>query len=667
MGGRTTLASRIARLDRARFVGRRSELERLAGLFGEEPAANVVLLHGPGGIGKSTLLRELVRRGETAGWTTWTVEGRDLPPVPDALEDALAGARQAERPLLVLDTYERMQAIDGYLRRGLLPSMPERTVVLIAGRSAPDPGWRQAGWDTLTIAVEVGPLPDREARDLLRAAGIEDEERARTLAAWAGGSPLALTLAAEAAIDDPGWDPAAEPVPTDLVKPLIGRLADADIEGPHAGVLEAAAIARVTTPDLLRAALPGIDADASFAWLAERHFAERVGGGVTLHELVRRGLQAEVERTDPELARDLRVRMADHLHARAIGGELRLTIDLADLVTSPAVRAGYSYQGASRYRIDALRPGDADELRELFERRGIRDWWAPTLPFLERSPELVAIARDREDSLCGLLISMTPANAPPHADADPLVGPWLAHARAHAPGGQAVLVRDAIDFTRRPATDSGSGPPALQALLNMTAMIRSGLHNPRWSYLPINPRDRLSTNFAQATGARAVPELRYDPGRYQIDCHILDFGPTGLLGLQRAVIHAEAGRALPAGDDVVAADAREEAGDVAAAVREALRDLQVPVRLARSPLATGRGAHERAASVRTLIDGAAARAFGDTDDERLQARVLERGYLDPAPSHELAADELHLSRATYFRRLRRAVERVAEVVAADRA
>jgi hypothetical protein len=41
-------------------------------------------------------------------------------------------------------------------------------------------------------------------------------------------------------------------------------------------------------------------------------------------------------------------------------------------------------------------------------------------------------------------------------------------------------------------------------------------------------------------------------------------------------------------------------------------------------------------------------------------RVLARGYLDPAPSHEQAADELNLSWAAYFRRLKLASERLAE-------
>ena len=53
-----TLAAR----DAARFVGRAEELARLEGLVGEDPPVSVVLLHGPGGVGKSALMRELARR-----------------------------------------------------------------------------------------------------------------------------------------------------------------------------------------------------------------------------------------------------------------------------------------------------------------------------------------------------------------------------------------------------------------------------------------------------------------------------------------------------------------------------------------------------------------------------------------------------------------------------
>jgi hypothetical protein len=100
-------------------------------------------------------------------------------------------------------------------------------------------------------------------------------------------------------------------------------------------------------------------------------------------------------------------------------------------------------------------------------------------------------------------------------------------------------------------------------------------------------------------------------------------------------------------------------------VREALRSFQVPAALAASPLAQGSGSERRAESVRSLLRSGVDRAFGDSDRERGLREVLVRGYLDSGPSHEQVADQLHLSRATYFRRLRSATERLVELLTSD--
>ena len=97
-----------------------------------------------------------------------------------------------------------------------------------------------------------------------------------------------------------------------------------------------------------------------------------------------------------------------------------------------------------------------------------------------------------------------------------------------------------------------------------------------------------------------------------------------------------------------------------ATVREALKNFRVPRDLARSPLAVGDTMAERAESVRRLINDAASEAFGDNENEKLLYSVLVAGYLQPMRSHEEAANKLCLSRAAYFRRLRTAVERLAE-------
>lgn len=102
------------------------------------------------------------------------------------------------------------------------------------------------------------------------------------------------------------------------------------------------------------------------------------------------------------------------------------------------------------------------------------------------------------------------------------------------------------------------------------------------------------------------------------------------------------------------------AGADAESVRGAFKTYHRPSELAASPLASGATPDERVESVRALLSAAIADAFGDTPDEELARRTLELGYLDPAITHEGAADALHLSRAAYFRRLRQAVERAAD-------
>ena len=217
---------------------------------------------------------------------------------------------------------------------------------------------------------------------------------------------------------------------------------------------------------------------------------------------------------------------------------------------------------------------------------------------------------------------MTPGNAPPAAHEDLLLGPWLEHAREHVPDGNAILWRDAVDFTG----DSASG---IQGMLNMVWVLRSGLDNPRYAYLPIDPDHPSAGTFASALGATHIPELDFDEGPHRVQCHVLDYGENGLLGMQRAVVYMELGLAPPTVEAAVAAAPTEQVDPEV--VREALRNLRVPVGPGRAASwRAGDGVEERAASVRALLEDAAEKAFGEGENEQLLKRVLTRGYLDPA-------------------------------------
>src|SRR3954469_14488216 len=200
-----TLAERLPRRDEQHFVGREPELEFFDSLLVEEPSHQVVLVHGPGGIGKSTLLREVARRAEKRGYQPRLVEGRELAPVPGEIEHALGDLSSVELPLIMFDTYERMSAASGYLRQRLLPSLPARSIVILAGRKPPEAEWFQGGWERIACELELQPLDADDARRLCAAHGLTDATRRDDLVAWAEGSPLAISLAAASAAAGGSW------------------------------------------------------------------------------------------------------------------------------------------------------------------------------------------------------------------------------------------------------------------------------------------------------------------------------------------------------------------------------------------------------------------------------------------------------------------------------
>jgi hypothetical protein len=642
---RRTLAARLEDRDRSRFTGRADEVAFLDRcLDADDPPASVVHICGPGGVGKSTLLREIARHARDRGICVVAIDGRELGPAPGAVEAALRKVEHEDRLLVLLDSYERMTALDSYLRQDLLPELPDRTLVLIAGRGAPDPGWFAGGWEALTARIDLTGLRPRQARQLLAARGLTDS-RVGAIIDWAAGSPLALALAADAANADSHWNAASAPDRPEILRALLHRLVETDLHDIRPSALGIAVVARNVTPDLLRAVLPGENADEAYRQLSELTITERLGSGLTMHDLARKALRADLRQRNPVLERDLRRRVVDHLYSRGIAGDQIMMIDMAHLVESPLLRWGFNWDGNVSFRIDSVRPGDADRIEALTSEHN-RRWWQLTRRYFAEAPDRVAVARDLSDRICGFLVSMSLATAPAFASDDPLAGPWLAHARHNAALGDSVMWHAAVDFT---------GQGKVQAMLGIAGVLRCGSPSPRFAYLPIDPKLPGAVEFAQALGAAHIAELDVRLGDEVVQCHRLDYGPGGLFTFMRDQIYSELGLSAPVPAPPPVADLET--------VRDILKNFRVPRELARSPLAHGSSIPERAESVQRLVWQAADEAFGDSATEKLLRSVLIAGYLEPFRSHEEAASKLLLSRAAYFRRLRTAVERLAEHLA----
>jgi hypothetical protein len=211
----------------------------------EEPPFALLYVHGPGGVGKTVLLGEFARLADEAGVPAVRLDGRDLEPSPPGFLAALAHALEeppdgsplealARRPrgVLLVDTYETLAPLDVWLREELLPELPSRHLVVLAGRDPPATGWRaDAGWRDLARVVPLRNLRPEESRAYLDARGVPAARHPAVLS-FTHGHPLALSLVADVAAtggDPTAFDPEQRP---DVVRALLERFVQ-DLPGPR--------------------------------------------------------------------------------------------------------------------------------------------------------------------------------------------------------------------------------------------------------------------------------------------------------------------------------------------------------------------------------------------------------------------------------------------------
>jgi hypothetical protein len=205
-----------------------------------------------------------------------------------------------------------------------------------------------------------------------------------------------------------------------------------------------------------------------------------------------------------------------------------------------------------------------------------------------------------------------------------------------------VLWREAVDLTG----ELGE----ITSLLGAGGLFSTGVANPRYGFLPIAPEIPAAGAFARALDAKHVPELDFRDLGVSLECHIVDFGPGGLVGNQRDWIYRETGAVPPAEPSEL------DPGRL-------IRLLREPGGLTHGPSFLGESPSERLQKLRGLLEEALS-VFGDHRDDQLARTIVEAAYLGEAAPHESIARNLNLSRSAYFRRLQQATERVGQEIVA---
>jgi hypothetical protein len=667
----STVADRLKRARRRRFVGRAAELELFAAaLTAPEPPFTVLWIHGPGGVGKTALLGALTEAAADLGIGAVSLDLRAIEPSPPAFVAELGGREPA---LLLLDTFEAAVALEDWLRERFVPALPARAVVVVAGRNGPAAAWREdPGWGDLLRVVSLRNLEPEDARAFLRGAGVGEGQHEWMLE-LSHGHPLALSLLVEVLSQRPA-EAAAGRFELGAAPDVVGQLVESFLAGVpsprHRLALDCVAHARLTTADLLATVLGERDGEALFSWMRGLSFMEHGSYGLFPHDLVRRVIRADLRWRDPAAYREVHARVREHVVARIGGSDgLERGRALADLIflhrENPAAAALWDWESLGEVYADDLRCGDAEVVANLVERYEGPESAAIARHWLERQPAGFYVFRGRGPELLGFAahISLHEADEDDLAR-DPAARAVWAHAQRHAPPrpqDEVLLARFLID------RDVYQAPSRCFNAVTMRSM-QEWLGRPRlsWYYILAADPDAMAPmmDYIHFDRTRAAD---VEVGGRAYGVFARDWRRLGAVAwLERMAERELAEDATVRGSEreavtVLALSQPEFAG----AVRSALRDLHRPGALATNPLTRTRVVRERGGdqpppeALRELLLEAVDVLRADPRGEKLVA-ALERTYLRPAATQEAAAELLGLPFSTYRGHLTRGLERVVD-------
>ncbi|MEV6490763.1 ATP-binding protein [Actinoplanes sp. NPDC051633] len=679
-GSAGTFGELLASRRQRRFVGRTAEVELFrSALDSAEPPFLVLHVHGPPGVGKTSLLDVCADLATGAGARPVRLDGRDLIPSPSAVlevlgevldvpdgDGAIGEPSGGGRVVILLDTYERLAPLDDWVRTRLLPRLPATVLIVVAGRAPPASAWRaDPAWRELLRVVSLRNLSPEDSRRYLQACGV-DPARHHQLVEQSHGHPLGLSLMADVLLR--GGELAADPLTPDLVGILLRRFVEIIPDGRHRRALEVCALARSTTESLLREVLWSEDTHEEFGWLRGLSFVEQGADGLFPHDLARDTLEADLRWRDPDRYRGVLRGIRSHINVRLRspqGHNQQQAIADAKYMFRrlPGVLSPVDWDAWGQHDPEPARPEDQEAILDLVLTAEGAESAAIAARWWDRQPEGFFVVRSAEGVLGGFLalVNLTRASADDIA-ADPGAQAAWAHAARLAPPRPTETVTQSRFVVDR---DAYQGPsPTFNATPMLTMQRYLSTPKLAWDFLTLAEPERWDAYFAAADMPRAAGADFWVGGRrYGLFAHDFRQVPVGsLLELvtERA-LSQDLTSAATAERPPLLVLSQPEFDD---SVRQALRDLRRPDLLARNPLQQTRlvrgraGAADPSAATLAAVVSAAVESLREHPRDDKLWRAVERTYLRSAATQERAAEALGLPFSTFRRHLTQGVDRV---------
>jgi hypothetical protein len=679
-GQQPRLADTLDEASRRGFIGRSAELATFEALLERSERVSVLWISGLGGVGKTALMQACAGRARQAGWRTARIDARTVAQSPQAFVDAVTAAVATEKVddadasglVMFIDTYERLESLDGWLREQYLPSLPAQTLIMIASRQLPSMEWRtDPGWAAVLQVLPLRNFRPEESHVYLTSRGVPEPLQAEALG-FTHGNPLALSLLTDLYRLQPERFTVRHP---DVIQALVRRLLD-DVPTPlHRRALEVCAHLRVTTEDRLAEALMINDASVLFEWLRSLSFIESGPTGVFPHDLTRDVIEADLRWRSPERYRklhdDVRRGIVRQLQHGTIAERQAAFSDLLFLHRyNPIMRPLYQWEMLGEAAPSPAATEDHDLLLEIVQRQEgsasadiMRHW-------LRRQPDgfwlFSNVAGDILGFTCLLELGAT-------TDQDCNLDPAVAAARRFIAEFGPARPDEAVLYCRWTLSRTTAVPSDTPGLWEPICMINvtHWISTPRlsWSFVAIYDFDHWVPFFSHIRQPHAAQaDFSVGGRRYAVFAH--DWRVEPPLTWLREMADREL-NTTPSEDREDLETQRPivvlSHPEFEAAVRQALRDYARPDRLAGNTLLSSRLIADRpegqspVETLRRLLRLSAEELNTHPRDQRMY-RALYHTFLNPAGTQEQAAELLGLPFSTYRAHLRAGATRVSDLL-----
>jgi len=665
------------------FVGRQKEIAFFEGLLKEkEPAYHLIYIYGPGGQGKTTLLKQFADYCKENNVPCIQLDGRYIESHPDSFKKALQSTSPFEtkdvaeaidahkgNTVLLIDSYEKLRSLDDWLRMEFLPELPENVITVISSRSNLSTNWKNdPGWQSITKIFALKELTKEESTQLLNRRNIPSDQVKR-IVDYTHGNPLALSVVADMFDQrkDSRFDPLDSP---DIMKTLLEQFVQEVPSPAHKAALELCSLVYVTTEKIIEEVLNPQMAHELFNWLTTLTFVEKGPAGIYPHDLARDAITSEMHWRNPEWYRHLHIKTQQFFISRLLklSGEKQREILFGLMFLhrlNPEVKPFLEFQEAGNTRQEMMKESDREPILAMVKKYEGNTAAEYVSKWMGHEAADTWVFRDAEKTPAGFVLKINMEKISGKTN-DKVIGALLPYKKEWAIGdGELMTV-----FRSWMSRDHYQNVSAVQSAIFLgivqcyftpglaVSMIRC-----------VNPEFwQQILNYADL---HHIPELDHELNEQRYGWYMHDWRkrpPLAWLDLMgKREIHEEETSEV----QILTAEQGITEQKFVDAVHDALKQIKNPKKIVGNVLLKSQLVKQAAENGTTELDLAliladklskAIASLENSAKEETLHRVLYRTFINPVGSQEQTADFLYMSFSTYRRQVKKGVEKVADIL-----